>query len=218
MNRAFRISVAGAGLISLSACGPTIRTDRDESIVIPQGASWAWGPREPAPRSERELGPGGEIVRQRFQRAIAAALQARGYRQVDDTSQADFLLTFDLGVRGIGRAPVAPTAAVGVGFYGGWGYHPWGWYRPRGFYRPWGFYQPWGWGWYGAPVWGGVVTPMYPLGYRSYGEGALVVVLRQRTMRYVAWRGRVSTDLYDSRRLSQERVQRIVNKLFEGLR
>jgi hypothetical protein len=218
MKQMLRGTIAAASLASAAACGPTIRSDRDEAILLPHGATWAWGVRDTTERSDRGPALNDEIVQQRFRRAIEGAMQAKGFRQADDPSQADFLLTFTRGIRGAGAGPGRVMTAAGVGFYGGWGYHPWGWYGPRGFYRPWGFYQPWGWGYFGAPVWGGFVTPMYPAGYRSYGESALVAVLRQRSTGDVAWRGRVASDVYDTRRLSQERVQEIVNKLFEDLR
>jgi hypothetical protein len=216
MNRMFRVIGGGATLAALAACGPTVRSDRDENIPVPRGATWAWGLRDTTASARR--GPvSSEIVQQRFQRAIEETMQAKGYHEVGDTSQADFVLTSRFGERRDATAPVAGRMAVGVGVYGGWGYQPWGFYRPWG-YRPFGFYHPWGWGWYGAPVWGGVVAPAYPVGYRSYEDGALIVVLRHRATGYVAWTGRVTPDQYGSRRLSQERVQEIVNQLFKDLR
>jgi hypothetical protein len=70
--------ITTASLI-LAACGPAIRAARDEAIPIPQGASWAWGPREP----QGAAVPGDEIVLQRFQRAVAEAMLAKGFREVE---------------------------------------------------------------------------------------------------------------------------------------
>jgi hypothetical protein len=215
MIRLFRFATAAAFLAFLAACGPTVRSDRDESIPVPQGATWAWGARDTTAGYQR--GPAsGEIVEQRFRRAVEATMLAKGYREVADTAQADFALTYRFGERRAGAGVARSHAVVGFGFYGGWG-HPWGFGRP-GFYRPWGFYQPWGWGWYGAPAWGGYVTPAYPVGYRSYEDGTLLVVLRHRATGYVAWSGRVTPDEYGSRRMSQDNVQEIVNRLFKDLR
>lgn len=225
MQRAFRSTLAGAGLLSVAACGPTIRADRDESIPVPQGSTWAWDAGETGHDTgaayRRDASPVGEIVQQRFKRAIEATMLAKGYRQVSDTGQADFVLGYRFGERPLGRgagAVVHPYGPViGIGVAGGWGYHPWGFGR-FGFYRPWGFYQPWSWGFFGAPMWGAFVAPAYPVGYRVYSDGALVVVLRHRPTGYVAWSGRLGSDALYSHRLSQERVQRIVDKLLRNLR
>jgi hypothetical protein len=222
MNAFFRITLTGAGLVSLVSCGPTIRSDRDESIPVPQGATWAWATADTLTRAARGPSPVSEIVRQRFQRAIEATMLAKGYRQVADASQADFVLSARFGEPAEG-APARRTAAVAVGFSTGWGYRPWGFgrfglYRPWGFYEPWGLYQPWGWGFYGAPVWGGFVPAYGGAGQRVYSDRALVVVLRHRPTGYVAWSGRVGSDAFASHRLTQDRVQEITTKLFESLR
>jgi hypothetical protein len=223
MQRAIRFSVLGTGLLALAACGPTIRADRDESVPVPRGATWAWGAAEAGARDtgasyRRAASPVSEIVQQRFQRAIDAAMEAKGYRQVGDTAQADFVLTTRFGGRPVGGAPAHAysSAVVGVGFGGGWGYRPFGFGR-FGFYRPWGFYQPWGFGLYGAPMWGGYYGPAYPAGYRVYSDGALEVLLRHKPTGYVAWSGRVGSDAFYGHRLSQERVREIVDKLFRSL-
>ena len=112
------------------------------------------------------------------------------------------------------------TTAVVVGVSTGWGYRPWGlgrfgFYRPLGPYEPWGLYQPWGF--YGAPVWGGF-GPAYGDGRRAYSDRALVVVLRHRPTGQVAWSGRLGSDALVSHRLTQDRVQELTTKLFQGLR
>lgn len=203
IHRTFRAALAVAGVASAAACAPAISSDRDEFIPIPQGATWAWGPRDTAALDERDPALGNEIVHQRLQRAIEAAMQAKGFHKTADTSQAEFLLTYYMGVR---RSAMAGTAVVGMGFgwHGGWGrYHPWG------RYSPWG----WGWGWYGSPMWGAAMT-MYP---RAYGEGMLVAHLRQRSTGDVAWRAQYNMDVYDAHRLSRGRVQEVVNRLFNDL-
>ncbi len=217
MHRIIASTGAAAALASLAACGPTIRSDRDENVPVPQGSTWAWAAPDTSARAPRGPSPVGEIVQQRFERAIETAMQAKGYHLVRDTSQADFLLSFGFGgpaYDGRRYAHAAPVVAVGVA--GGWGYRPWGFGR-FGFFPPWGFYEPWGWGFYGVPMWGGFVAPAYPVGYRAYSDRALVVVLRHRPTGYVAWSGRVGSDAVYSRRLTQERVQKVVDKLFQTL-
>jgi len=162
------------------------------------------------------------IVRQRFRRAIEATMQDKGYRLVPEAAQADFVLSVQFGGPGEG-APVRRSSAVVVGVSTGWGYGPWGVsrfgaYRPWGLWEPWGLYQPWGWGFYGAPVWGGYAVPAYRAGPRVYSDRAMVVVLRQRPTGQVAWSARLGSDALGSHRLTQDRVQELTRKIFEDLR
>jgi hypothetical protein len=237
-----RTAVAAASLL-LAACGPAIRSARDEAIPIPQGATWAWGPREAGPREDgpREAGPrgalppsdgargpsgaalpGDEIVLQRFQRAVAAAMQTKGFLQVEAPADADFLLT--VGFRAAGPRGPRGATTIGIGFGGMWGgrgrrgwYAPWGG-GPWG-YGPWGggwMVVPWGWPWYGPMGWAQVpLSGAY--GPMAYRESALVAMLRQRSTGYLAWRGQVATDGYAAGHLTQERMDALVAKLFRGV-
>lgn len=206
-----------AGAMSLAAaCASRISSDRDETIPIPQGATWAWSAREAAARYDDDPTSHNEIVAQRFRRAMEGAMQARGFQKVEDASQADFLLSFRFG--GAERQPRARTAAVvGVGWYDPW---LWGPYPRRGWYgRPgWGWYGWPGWGFYGPPLWGGAMIPMYQAYPAGPGAISLVALLRQRSTGYVAWRGQYLIDPYDAQRVSQGRVQEIVDRLFRNLR
>ena len=227
-------AIATASLL-LAACGPAIRTARDEAIPIPQGATWAWGPREGVPRAGGPRAnvppagdaqdprgasvPGDEIVLQRFQRAVAAAMQAKGFHQVETPTDADFLLTVGF------RAGVAPgvrgNTGIGIGIrIGGM----WGGRGRRGWYQPWGgapwgggwMYVPWAWSGYGPMGWGQVPMGGYgrPMAYR---ESALVAMLRQRSTGQLAWRGQVSTDGWAAGHMTQERMNELVAKLFRNL-
>ncbi len=211
--------LAGAGLLALAACGPTMRSDRDESVPVPRGATWAWA--ADSGRAPETPGPVSEIVQQRFVRAIAAAMDSRGYREVSDTSGPDFLLSLRFAEASRDHPPVRRGGAVAVGFSTGWGYPPFGFGR-FGFYRPWGFYYPWAFygppGFYGSPMWGGYFAAPYVSGYRLYSDRALTVVLRHEATGYVAWSGRLGSDALVSHRLTQDRVQKLVDKLFRSLR
>ena len=241
-HQLIRIFAAAAGATVVTACASAIRSERDEAIPVPHGATWAWGREGNQPDTGRYIrrGPAetaDPIVQQRFRRAIASAMQERGFRQVPDSEQPDFILSYAIepaggsGSRGV-RAPVGGVAAAGFGWGGGWGwgygpgfYRPFGVYRPFGLYRPWGLYAPWGWGWggWGDPYFGAVWMPsyIYPAGYHSYGgygESALVVELRLRSSGEVAWQGRYHMDPRAARRMSQEEVQDVVNQLVKTLR
>ncbi|MGA2384406.1 MAG: DUF4136 domain-containing protein [Gemmatimonadales bacterium] len=221
MNGIRHVLLAGLGLASLASCAPAIRSDRDESIPVPRGSTWAWAAPDTVARAERGPAPVSEIVQQRFRRAIEAAVQGKGYQLVADAAQADFVLSVQFGEPRDG-APARRSTAVVVGVSAGWAYGPWGagrfgYYRPWGFWEPWGLYQPWGWGFYGAPVWGGYAVPAYAGGGRVYSDRAVVVVLRQRPTGQVAWSARLGADALGSHSLTQDRVQELTNKLFQGL-
>jgi len=209
--------ITTASLI-LAACGPAIRTARDEAIPIPQGATWAWGPRDvglregmpraggpranvpPADGTRDPQGvavPGDEIVLQRFQRAVAAAMEAKAFRQVEAPADADFLLTVGYRTVGTQGSRGSPTIGIGIGIGGRWGGR-----GRRGWYAPMGWDQ--------VPM-GGMARPM------AYRESALVAMLRQRSTGYLAWRGQVATDGIAAGHLTQERMNELVAKLFRNL-
>jgi hypothetical protein len=226
-RRLFGATMLVAGAALAAACAPSIRSERDENIPVPQGATWAWGgggggaPRDTAVRGRYipdhlAAGSFDAIVQQRFRRAIGAAMQARGFRRADDSAQADFLVTFSLGGSDVVRHPAVATT-VGVGFYGGYGYRPWGFGRPWGFYRPWGWY-PWGWsfGFAGYPAYG-YAASAYPYGVNYYRDGWVTVELRMRSDGEVAWIGRYRTEEHRVREMPQEKVQQLVNQLFATL-
>ena len=226
--RLFGATLVVASAALAAACAPAIRSERDENIPVPQGATWAWvgagtgAQRDTAARGRYipdrlAAGSFDAIAQQRFRRAIEAAMRARGFRKADDSSQADFLLHFSLGGSDVYRRPAVATTAVGFGFSGGMGYRPWGFARPWGYYRPWGWY-PWGWsfGFAGYPAYG-YATTAYPYGVNSYRDSWLVVELRLRSDGEVAWIGRYRTEEHEASRMPQEKVQEVVNKLFDSL-
>lgn len=220
MNRIGRYLPAAVVALTVASCAPSIRSARDESIPVLQGASWAWAPADTLERGERGPSPVGEIVQQRFRRAIEAAMQARGFRQAAEAAQADFVLTAEFG-EPRAAAPVRRSSAVVVGVSTGWGYGPWGFGRfgylgPWGPWAPWGFFQPWGWG-FSGPMWGGYAAPAYMPGRRVYSDRAIVLVLRDRPTGQVAWSARLGSDAVSSD-MTQSKVQEVVTRVFKTLR
>lgn len=236
-----------AGATLLAGCAPAIRSQRDEAIPVPQGATWAWaapdagGPADstvkalPGRRSRgarslpgQDLSGTNAIPRQRFQRALEAALAAKGLQKADTLSQPDFLLTLALEppARSFGGGRVGTVTAVSVGWYGGIG-GPRGRFGRFGRFGPWGgwgfagWYQPWGFGWYGMPMYG---VPMYGMAsaYPAYPasarEPAVVAVLRLRSSGDVAWRAEYRADRYELVHLTQQRAREIADKLVASLR
>jgi len=229
--RVLGASIVVASAVLAAGCAPSIRSERDANIPVPRGATWAWAGGPAAPTRDT----GGRryissryasatvdpIVRQRFVRAMDGAMTARGFTRVEDTTQADFLLSFSFGGQPVYAARPVMAPAVSVGWYGGWGYRPWGFYRPFGFYRPWGFgWAPWGWGlgFAAVPAYGYDAGPAYGYGGRPYREASLVVQLRLRSDGEVAWIGRYRTNERDVRGMSDAQLQAAVTKLFATLR
>ena len=114
-------------LLGVTGCSSLkVVVDRDSTIPIPPGSTWAWGP-EPPERRPDELDPrvNNSIIHGRVKRSVEAVLAQKGFRRVDDTQTADFLVYYRIGVRDARQVitqatPVAPM-------WGGWG---WGFYGP----------------------------------------------------------------------------------------
>lgn len=234
-HRWFSGAALVAGVFLAAACAPTIRSERDDNIPVPHDATWAWsGPGAPASAAAREgvqdssrrgrYIPEAEaydpIAQQRFRRAIEAAMEAKGFRKVEEAAPADFLLSFSFDGADAYHRPAPVRGGVAMSFYGGWGYggwgfRPWGLYRPWGWYAPWGFGNPWGWGFAFYPY---AYAPAYPYyGGRSYRDGWLTVQLRLRSDGETAWVGRYRTEEHEMREMSQTKLREVVGKLFDTL-
>ncbi len=83
-------------------CGSTlpVKTQRDPSIPIPSGASWAWNATPPADTRPGELDPrvNNPTIHGRIERAVETVLTAKGFRQVESVA-AVFLVNYRVGVR-----------------------------------------------------------------------------------------------------------------------
>jgi len=113
-------------LFNVTGCSSLkVVVDRDSTIPIPPGSTWAWGP-EPPERRPDELDPrvNNSIIHGRVKRSVEAVLAQKGFRQVDDPQTADFLVYYRIGAQDM-RQIVTQTAPVGP--WGGWG---WGYYGP----------------------------------------------------------------------------------------
>jgi Domain of unknown function (DUF4136) len=149
MNHRFaRVIAAGifvAGTVMLAGCNDHITVDRDPSIPIQRGQTWAWRPAPSAPQAKGEgrvisrdvILPQPtletKLVRDRLKIAFQQTLASKGLVQVDDPSKADFLVDFNVGVqRRQARVatPVYPPAVV-CGYYGCW--QSWGYWGPAGY-------------------------------------------------------------------------------------
>jgi Domain of unknown function (DUF4136) len=185
---AIRLGLAAAVLLVTSGCSSLrVEVDRDSTVPIPAGATWAWGP-EPTPKRSDELDPrvNNSIIHGRVQRAVETVLAEKGFRQTDP-ARADFLVEYRVAVRDR-REMVTQTVGSPV---------------------PYGFGGPgWAWGYYGPPV---VTTREI-----RYTEGALLIDLVQQATGKLAFRaiGRESVTRDDG---SAEAVHEVVTRLLRDL-
>src|SRR5712691_13239372 len=85
MGRRAILVIAFSALLVAGGCSSlTVDVDRDSTIAIPPGSTWAWGP-EPTPKRPDELDPrvNNSIIHGRIQRAIEAVLEQKGFRRAD---------------------------------------------------------------------------------------------------------------------------------------
>ena len=100
MDRGATLAIVFSALLVASGCSSlTVDVDRDSTIAIPPGSTWAWGP-PPTPNRPDELDPrvNNSIIHGRIQRAIEAVLEQKGYRRADPAT-ADFLAEYRVGVK-----------------------------------------------------------------------------------------------------------------------
>jgi hypothetical protein len=137
--------LAVVATLGLAGCDDHVFYDRDSSIPIHRGMTWAWRPAGSPPTrsdrrvvsrdmvgSNREMGPNREfrrnpdwehdIVRNRIAHAIEQNLSAKGLVQVGDPSRADFLVDFQFGVQRRRERVATPVYSPGLvcGYYGCW--------------------------------------------------------------------------------------------------
>ena len=135
--------LAGATAFALAGCDDRVFYDRDSSIPIHRGMTWAWRPAGPPPGADRRavsrdmVGPNREmagpsreyrrnpdwendIVRNRIAHAFEQNLSAKGLVQVNDASRADFLVEFQFGVQPRRERVATPVYRSGLvcGYYG----------------------------------------------------------------------------------------------------
>jgi hypothetical protein len=159
---------AWAALMVLAAgCGPTITSDRDESLPIPQGATYVW--HGGADMSQQQVDPNiqNDIVHQRIQNAINSQMAAKGFVRSTDSASAYFAVRYYVALQ---RTTELVTTTTGVGWGGGWGY---------------------GWGWGG---WGGGVSTTTPV---TSTDGGVVIDVLQNSDGKLVWRGQVSGQVGD---------------------
>jgi len=139
---------------SLAGCDDHVIVDRDSSIPVHKGMTWAWRPAGPPPSARRPVTSRdysnrpqaysnaptyqrnsyweNDIVRNRIARSIEMALNSRGLHQVSDPNDADFLVDYQFAVQPRRERVATPVYSPGLvcGYYGCWD----GFYGPPGYY------------------------------------------------------------------------------------
>lgn len=104
--------------LAVAACGPSITTDRDPSIPIPMGATFALvGGANVG--EERDATLQSEITHQKIQSAIKREMVSKGFKEAPE-GQAAFKVRYFLAIQ-------TSTSYVTTGMTGGYGPYGYGW-------------------------------------------------------------------------------------------
>jgi hypothetical protein len=185
-------SAAWAALVVMAAgCGPTITSDRDQSMPIPAGATYVW--HGAADLSQGQVDPNiqNDIVHQRIQNAINTQMKAKGFVLTNDSAAAYFAVRYYIALQKTTEL-VTTTTGVGYGggYYGGYGYG-------------------WGWGGYGGGI--STTTPV------TSTDGGVVIDLLQNSSGKLVWRGQV-TGQVGSNAPSEQRVNQVTAEVMATLK
>jgi hypothetical protein len=177
---------AGFVALILGACSLNVTHERDASILIPAGATVAFGGASSEGRENLDPDVGNDTVHRRVQRSIAAQLEAKGYRVVDDPGRADFLVRYFVAMQRDPRPAAANPGSSRVPAQQGTG---------------------WGWGWGG-----GSVTRITPL---DFADTSISVYLVERATDRAAWHGLWRGDV-GARAPTQEEIDLKVSRIFQS--
>ena len=146
-NRIYRLRLllailAATAGFALAGCDDRVYYDRDPTVAVRKGMTWAWRPAGPPSASERAdrrvvsrdvIAPDRQQYRRdtswendathnRIAQAIEVNLNTKGLIQVGDPANADFLVDFQYGVERRRERVATPVYSGGLvcGYYGCW--------------------------------------------------------------------------------------------------
>ena len=117
--------LAALALVAAACGGPSISSDFDSSIPVPQGATYAFvgGTQTTTTNQKTTEGPDrNEFVHQRIQNAIQDQMKAKGFKPTADSASAHFVVRYFLDLR-------IRNGYVTTGYSP---YYGWGWGRRYG--------------------------------------------------------------------------------------
>lgn len=156
--RAGLLGVVALGCVAvLAGCDDHVTVDRDPSVRIQRGMTWAWRPAPQEMRNEngrkvisrdvipQRNGPSGQrqfpayadpqkdMVHTRTRIAIEQTLASKGLTLVTDPGTADFLVDYQVGVQSRRERVAVPVdqPVLVCGYYGCW--QSWGYWGPTGY-------------------------------------------------------------------------------------
>ena len=202
--------------MGLAGCDDHVVIDRDPTIPIRKGMTWAWRPSGPPPASSRavvsrdtvnrrpapygaNVGPNhdnvpyrrnsdweNDIVRNRIARAFEQELNHRGLVQVSDPASADFLVDYQFAVQPRRERVATPVYPSGL---------------VCGYYGCWnGFYGPAG----------------YSLRTVQYRQGTIVFDLVDQRVNRLAYRA-VRENVIERDSFTDDEVREGVKHLLKGV-
>jgi len=187
-----RMAACAALAVLAAGCGPTISSDRDQSLPIPQGATYVW--HGGTDLSEQQVDPNvqNDIVHQRIINAINAQMKAKGFVETTDSAAAYFAVRYYMALQ---KSTQLVTTTTGYGGYygGGYGY---------------------GWGGYGYGGYGGGISTTTPV---TSTDGGVVIDLLQNATGKLVWRGQV-TGQVGSQAPSEQRVNQVTAEVMATLK
>lgn len=193
MKNASRFIACGLLGLAAAGCGPSISSERDDTIPVPAGATVAFA--GSASEGEKNVDPSvqNDIVHRRIQAAIKKQLAAHGFTAAKDPESADFLVRYYVGVQ---QHTEYVTTTTGVGYGPAWGGYGWGY--------------GYGWGWGGG---GMATTTTAPV---TVADASFVVDLLDRKSGQTAWRGVWQGDP-PKQAPSQEQLDASAARLFHNM-
>jgi hypothetical protein len=159
MKAAYRLILPALAVAALAACATMPEVDYDHMTDFASYHQFYWHPvKHQKPVKNPVLDS--EILGRRVKNAVIDTLTARGYEQVGNADQADFIVTWQ-------TASQQKLAASGGGFRFGVGIgYP--------------FYSPF----YGSAYW-----PIAPYNVESYQNGDLIIDIIDAASNELVWRG-----------------------------
>ena len=120
LAKIFAVTIVG---LSVVACASPIRTgaDYDKQVVFENTGSFAWINEEPLITTDDNYGNVSPLTIARIRTAITETLTGKGYAEINDPENADYVVAFTVGTRDKVDISSYPSA-----YRGRWRWHdPW---------------------------------------------------------------------------------------------